>query len=138
MGRQNKREAVTQAVRAYLSLAESRSADECPLDVGSVAIAVGCVRASLYNYGLQAEILAAAERQRERQRLPAKGGLKGQLHQLRTEMAVIEQRNLALLERLNLVEANAVRLNIEPEELYRPLPRPPRQVSQAGRKKRSQ
>lgn len=138
MGRQNKHEAVTKAVRAYLALAESRSADEYPLDMGSVAIAVGCARASLYNYGLQTEILAAAERQRERQQLPAKGGLKGQLRQLRAEMAVMEQRNLALLEQLNLVEANAVRLNIDPEELYRPLPLPSRQVSQAGRKKRAQ
>lgn len=137
MGRQNKREVVTKAVRAHLSLAESRSSDEYPLDVSSVAIAVGCARASLYNYGLQTEILAAAERQRKHQQLPAKGGLKGQLHQLRVEMATMEQRSLALLERLNLVEANAVRLNIDPEELYRPLPLPPRQVSQAGRKKRS-
>jgi hypothetical protein len=136
MGRQYKCEAVTEAVRAYLSLAESRSPDEYPLDVGSVAMAVGCARASLYNYGLQLEILAAAARQRERQQLPANGGLKEQLRQLRAEMAVIQQRNLALLERLNLVEANAARLNIDPEELYRPLPLPPRQVSQAGRKKR--
>lgn len=138
MGRQSKRESVTRAVRAYLVLAITRSPDEYPLDVGSVAIAVGCARASLYNYGLQTEILAAAERQRERQQLPVNGGLKGQLRQLRAEMAIMEQRNLALLERLNLVEANAVRLNIDPEELYRPLPLPPRQVSQAGGKKRSQ
>jgi hypothetical protein len=136
MGRQNKCEAVTASVRAYLSLAESRSSDEYPLDVGSVAIAVDCARASLYNYSLQAEILAAAKRQRENQKLPSNGGLKGQLHQLRAEMAIIQQRNLALLERLNLVEANAARLNIDPEQLYRPLPLPPRQVSQAGRKKR--
>lgn len=138
MGRQSKREAVTKAVRAYLSLAESRLPGEYPLDVGSVATSVGCARASLYNYGLQTDILAAAERQRDRQQLPINGGLKGQLRQLRAEIAVMEQRNLALLERLNLVEANAVRLNIDPEELYRPLPLPPRQVSQAGRKKRGQ
>jgi hypothetical protein len=136
MGRQNKCEAVTASVRAYLSLVESRSSDEYPLDVGSVAMAVGCARASLYNYGLQAEILAAAKRQRENQQLPSNGGLKEQLRQLRAEMAIIQQRNLALLERLNLVEANAARLNIDPEQLYRPLPLPPRQVSQAGRKKR--
>ena len=137
MGRQSKYETVTKAVRAYLALAETRLPDEYPLDVGSVARDVGCARASLYNYGLQGEILAAAKRQRERQQLPSNGGLKGQLRQLRAEMVIMQQRNLALLERLNLVEANAARLNINPEELYRPLPLPPRQVSQAGRKKRS-
>jgi hypothetical protein len=135
MGRPSKREAVTESVRAYLALAETRSPDEYPLDVSSIAMAVGCARASIFNYGLQTEILLAAERQREHQQLPMNGGLKGQLRQLRAEIAIMQQRNLALLERLNLVEANAARLNIDPEELYRPLPLPPRQVSQAGRKR---
>ena len=136
MGRLSKRETVATAVQAYLALAETRSPDDYPLDVGSVAAAVGCVRASLYNYGLQADILAAAQRQQERQQSSPNTGFKGQLSQLKAEMALLEQRNQALLERLNLVEANAARLNIDPEELYRPLLKPPRQVSQAGRRKR--
>ena len=137
MGRKSKRQSVTDDVRTYLALAETRSPDEYPLDVGSVAAAVGCVRASLYNYGLQGDILAAAQRQRERHTAMPGTSLKGLLHQLRTEMTMTEERNRTLLERLNLVEANAARLGIPLDELYQPLLKPPRQVSQAGRRRHS-
>jgi len=137
VGRKSKRQSVTDAARAYLALAEMCSPDEYPLDVGSVAAAVGCVRASLYNYGLQSEILAAAQRQRERHATVPDTSLKGLLRQLRVELVATEARNQALLERLNLVEANAARLGIALEDLYQPLLKPPRHVSQAGRRRHS-
>jgi hypothetical protein len=133
MGRKSKREVVTEVVRTYLAQAEVHSADTHPLDVGSVAAAVGCARSSIYNYGLHNDILAAAQRQRERQPTP-RTGLKGLIHQLRDEITAMETRNLALLERLNLVEANAMRVGIDPEELYRPLLKPPRQTPGTGRR----
>jgi hypothetical protein len=86
---------------------------------------------------LQSNILAAAQRQRERHALTPETSLKGLLRQLRTEMTLTEERNRMLLERLNLVEANAARLGISLEELYQPLLKPPRQVSQAGHGRRS-
>jgi hypothetical protein len=131
MGRKSKRDVVTEAVRDYLAEAEMRSADTHPLDVGSVAAAVGCARSSIYNYGLQDEILAAAQKQCEREQVQPTG-LKGLIQQLRNEIAAMETRNLALLERLNLVEANAVRLGVDPEDLYHPLLKPPRQVPRTG------
>jgi hypothetical protein len=44
-----------------------------------------------------------------------------------------EERNKHLVARLALVEANAARLGIDPEELYRPVMRPMRNVSHAGK-----
>lgn len=132
MGRKSKRDVVAEVVRTYLAEAETHSADTHPLDVGSVAAAVGCARSSIYNYGLHNDILAAAQRQREQiQRIG-----KGLIHQLRDEITAMETRNKALLERLNLVEANAMRLGIDPEELYRSLLKPPRQTPGTGRWKK--
>ena len=131
MGRLSKREQVTAAVNAYLTLAETRSPEEFPLDVGSVAKAAGCVRASLYNYGLQHTILAAAQRQRLHH--PARTSSENVLRQLRAELAACEQRNRALLERLNLIEANALRLGIDVDTLYQPLLKPSRLLPSTGR-----
>lgn len=131
MGRKSRRDTITEAVRAYLAEAETQPTDTHPLDVGRVATAVGCARSSIYNYGLEDAILAASQRQREREQTQPTG-LKGLIHQLRDEIAAMETRNLALLERLNLVEANAVRLGVDPEELYRPLLKPPRQAPRIG------
>ncbi len=131
MGRKSKRDVVTEIVRTYLAEAEIHSPDTHPLDVGSVAATVGCARSSIYNYGLQTDILAAAQRQRQHQQTQ-RTGLKGLIHQLRDAITTMETRNKALLERLNLVEANAMRLGIDPEELYRPLRKLPRQTSGTG------
>lgn len=135
MGRKSKRDSVTAAVQAYLAQAENHAADSHPLDVGSVAAAVGCARSSIYNYGLQDRILAAAQRQQRRQQ-PQATGLKALIHQLRAEIMTMEQRNLALVAQLNLVEANALRLGLDPEELYRPLLKPPRQTPATGGRKK--
>jgi len=135
MGRKSKRDTVTEAVQHYLTEAEAQSPDTHPLDVGSVAAAVGCARSSIYNYGLQNDILMAAQRQREREQTQPTG-LKGLIHQLRDEITAMETRNLALLEQLNLVEANAARLGVDPEELYRPLLKPPRHAPTTGRRRK--
>jgi len=132
MGRQSKRETVTTAVNAYLALAETHSPEEFPLDVSHVAKAVGCVRSSLYNFGLQHAILAAAQRQRLQHPPPA--GNKNLLRQIRTELVASERRNRALLERLNLVEANALRLGIDADALYQPLLKPSRLMPSTRRR----
>lgn len=131
MARPSKRQQVTAAVNDYLAAAETHSPEEFPLDVASVAQAVGCVRASLYNYGLQHSILAAAQRQRLRH--PA--GTDGEVRRLRAELVACEQRNRALLERLNLVEANALRLGIDANALYQPILKPFRLLPSTGRRR---
>lgn len=137
MGRKCKKTEVTDAVRAFLATAVTRTPDEYAIDVKSVAAAVGVSRTSLYKYDLAAEIKAAADRQR------GNGGLSDTIlpqhrlgnvvRQLRQELALAETRNKALLGQINIIEANAARLGVDPEELYRPLAKPVRSVSQAGR-----
>lgn len=137
MGRKCKKTEVTDAVRAFLATAVTLPPDECAIDVKNVAAAVGVSRTSLYKYDLAAEIKAAADRQRGNVGLsdatlpPYRLG--NVVHQLRQELALAEARNKALLGQINIIEANAARLGVDPEELYRPLAKPVRSVSQAGR-----
>lgn len=137
MGRKCKKAEVTNAVRAFLAMAITQPPDEYAIDVKSVDAAVGVSRTSLYKYDLAVEIKAAAGRQREQLGLSGTAlqqrRLSHVVRQLRQELALAEARNKALLGQINIIEANAARLGVDPEELYRPLAKPVRSVSQAGR-----
>lgn len=137
MGCKSKQEEVTRAVRAYLVAGEGRPTEQVQLDVMHVAAAVGVSRTSIYKYGLVEEIRAAARRQRERMGLPAGNGNRHRwretIQKLREELAQAEERNRLLLAQLNLIEANAARLGIDPEELYQPLAKPIRSVARNGK-----
>lgn len=137
MGRNSKQEEATRAVRAYLVAGESQPPEQHQLDVKHVAAAVGVSRTSLYKYGLVEEIRVAARRQRERMGLPAGSGNRHRwretIQKLREELAQTDERNRLLVARLNLIEANAARLGIDPEELYRPLVKPIRSVARNGK-----
>jgi hypothetical protein len=137
MGCKSKQTEVSTAVRAYLLSGESQPPAQCQLDVAHVAAAVGVSRTSIYKYGLVEEIRAAAQRQRERA-----GKLAGNnagdrqretIQRLRQELKQAEERNRLLLVQLILIEANAARLGIDPEELYQSLMKPIRSVSRHGR-----
>jgi hypothetical protein len=137
MGRKCKKGEVTNAVRAFLATAVTQPPDEYAIDVKSVAAAIGVSRTSLYKYDLAVEIKAAAGCQQEQ--LDLSGAARQQrrlsnvVRQLRQELELAEARNKALLGQINIMEANAARLGVDPEELYRPLAKPVRSVSQAGR-----
>jgi hypothetical protein len=131
MGRKSQEATLTSSVTAYLE-AVRRNPAAYRLDVKSVAVALGVSRTSLYKYGLDRMIREARQQQEEMDEEPS-NRLSDVLAQLRQELKVAEQRNKALLTRLNMIEANAARLGIDPEELYRPLPKPMRAVSHAGR-----
>lgn len=139
MGCKSKQEEVTRAVRAYLVAGESQPPEQYQLDVKHVAAAVGVSRTSIYKYGLVEEIRAAARRQRERMGLPAGNGNRHRwretIHKLREELAQADERNRTLVAQLNLIEANAARLGIDPEELYQPLVKPIRSVARNGRER---
>jgi hypothetical protein len=49
------------------------------------------------------------------------------------KISELEHRAKATLALIALVEMNAARLGINPEELYVPVPKPDRRVSRAGR-----
>lgn len=134
MGRKSQEAELTAAVKEHLETAQRDNLGG-QLDVKSVAAALGISRTSIYKYGLDKPIREAQQQQ------VAEGSGKPRrfshmLADLRQELKQTEIRNKALLTRLNLVEANAARLGIDPEELYRPLVKPVRVLSHAGRSKK--
>ena len=136
MGRKSQQAKTTMAVRAYLALGEGQPPEQYRLDVMHVAAAIGVSRTSLYKYGLEGEIRAAAHRQRERMGLDSERSRRHRwqdvVYRLREELQQAEVRNKALVAQLNLVEANAARLGIDPEELFRPLVKPLRTILRHG------
>jgi hypothetical protein len=126
MGRKSKQAEVTGLVHTYLRQGESLAPDQCILDVKHVAQVIGVSRTSLYKYGLADDIRAAAKRQQKYADLTPAAARRSRwrdlIRQLRIELAVAEERNKSLLRYLQLVEANAARLGIDPEVLFVPLP----------------
>ncbi len=92
---------------------------------------------TLYKYRLQEHIRAAANGQQENAeqacKKPSLNSPKERIQKLGAELKLSEERNKHLVARLVLVEANAARLGIDPEELYRPVLKPVRTVSHAGK-----
>jgi hypothetical protein len=136
MPRQSKQEELTRALHAYLSIAEMHTPEEYPLGCRGVAKALSVSPTTLYKYRLQEPIRAAEQRQRERGNLVGKNprlkSSREHIQKLQEEVKQAEARNKHLVARIALVEANAARLGIDPEELYRPVMKPARTVSHAG------
>ena len=137
MPRQSQQEKITTALHAYLATAEKHTPEEYPLDVRSVAKALEVSPTTVYKYQLQEYICIAAQRQQENakqvsKKLPSHSP-KERLQRLGEELKLAESHNKHLVARLALVEANAARLGIDPEELYRPVLKPVRMVSHAGK-----
>lgn len=137
MPRQSQQEELTTALHVYLVTAEKHTPEEYPLDVRSVAKALGVSPTTVYKYRLQEHICAAAQRQQENAKQVSKRpdlhSPKERLQKLGEELKQAEERNKNLVARLALVEANVARLGIDPEELYRPVLKPVRTVSHAGK-----
>ena len=137
MPRQSKQEELTTELHAYLSIAEAHSPEEYPLDCKSVAKALHVSRTTLCKYQLQEYISSAEQRQRKKDKqtskTPQHNTSKERLQRLEETAKKAEERNKHLVARLALVEANAARLGIDPEELYRPVMRPIRTISHAGK-----
>lgn len=125
-----------QRLHDYLAIAEAHTPDETALDVRNVASALGVSPTTLYKYGFNNDVNAAEKRQRENALLsgPAieKRFFEGQLDQLKIELEKERERNKQLVGRIAIIEANAGRLGIDPEELYRAVLKPVRSMSRAG------
>ena len=137
MPRKSQEAALREKVQAYLTLAEGHLPEESPIDVQSIAAALTVSRTTLYKYGLEEQIRVAAARQQKRAQLSGTAveryAYADMIRQLRQDVEHEQERNKQLVERLVLVQANAGRLNVDLEELFRPLPKPNRTVSHAGR-----
>lgn len=131
MGRKSQEAALNHSVQAYLEAARNNPG-AYRLDVKSVAVALGVSRTSLYKYGLDSIIHEARQRRVEAGE-ERSYRMSDVLSELRRQLKLAEERNKALLTQLNTVEGNAARLGIDPEELYRALPKPMRAVAQVGR-----
>ncbi len=136
MPRVSVRDQLQQRLRDYLAVAEAHTPDETALDVRSVAAALGVSPTTLYKYGFNNDVNAAEQRQMENAQLsgPAieKRYFEGQLDQLKTELDKEQERSRQLVGRIAIIEANAGRLGIDPEELYRAILKPVRSMSRAG------
>jgi hypothetical protein len=136
MPRSSVREDLLRRLREYLAVAEAHAAEERPLDVRSVAAALGVSPTTLYKYGFNREINAAEQRQRECSHLSGseieKRSFHDQVHGLSLELEKERERNKTLVARIAIMEANAARLGFDPEEMYKPILKPVRTVSRAG------
>lgn len=136
MGRPPARDSIEPQVRDYCERASTASPEEMPLSFLGMSRRLKINRATLKKY-FSDLILESQRKQkahpnstaRQRRRREFADIVSGKDKTI-TEM---EHRNKALLARLALVEINAARLGINPEELYAPVPKPDRRVSRAGR-----
>lgn len=142
MPRRSQREIVRQKVRDDLAIAEAHSADEYPLDVRSVASRLEISPTTIYKYQLNREINAAEKRRREKVRLTGKmierQAFADRLGDLSEEVEKEREKNKKLVAQIAMIEVNAARLGIDPEELYKTIPKPIRTVSRAGATSRKQ
>jgi hypothetical protein len=130
------REDLLRRLRDHLALAEAHMAEECPLDVRSVAAALGVSPTTLYKYGFNREINAAEQRQRENGHASSKEierrCFRDQVSGLSEELEKERERNKTLVGRIAIMEANAARLGFDAEEMYKPISKPVRTTSRAG------
>jgi hypothetical protein len=136
MPRVNVRDQLHRRLRDHLAIAEAHPPSEMPLDVRSVAAALRVSPTTLYKYGFNDEINAAERRQHEHGLLSGpeieKRFFEGQLDQLKAELEREREKNRQFVARIAVIEANAGRLGIDPEELYRAVLKPVRSMSRAG------
>jgi len=136
MPRSSVREDLLLRLRDHLAVAEAHAAEERPLDVRSVAAALGVSPTTLYKYGFNREINAAEQRQRENGHASGREierrSFSDQVNGLSQELEKERERNRTLVARIAIMEANAARLGFDPEEMYKPILKPVRTVSRAG------
>lgn len=123
---------VTEKVAKYVADAVVLPYGEMPLSTLAVAKSIGHDRRVLKKYGLDVVIAAAdkrAGRDAKRGRDTRRRSLEERVDAATSEVDKLEQQVHSLLARLALIEANAKRMGIDPEELYRPFAPPDRRVA---------
>lgn len=127
---------VRSAVKDYLAAAVSRTPEEVPLNVLTVAKQTGFDRKTLKKYGLHLDVAVAAQVQgrggKESPRQTEQRLHVDALREREREIATLRVRCDGLVARICLAEGNAQRLGIDPVELWKPLAMPNRSVSHAG------
>lgn len=123
---------VKDKVAQYIEKAMASSANAMPLSTLAVSVAVGHDRRVLKKYG-QDLVISAADKKRAKSLRTGvdekRRSIEERLEAAQVENRRVEGQSNALLARLALIEGNAKRLGIDPEELYKPLVPPDRRVS---------
>jgi hypothetical protein len=134
--RKNIREKLKRRLLDHLAIAETQAAGEYPLDVRSVAAVLRISPTTLYKYEFNREINAAEQRQRENAFSTGSAieqdYFKNQIRALTEELEKERERSKHLVGRIPIMEANAARLGIDPEEMHQPILKPVRTTSRAG------
>jgi hypothetical protein len=141
MPRSSKEDEVKEKVLAYLKTAEVGDPSAFPIDVRNVSRRLQYSPTTIYKYHLDDEINASRERQANNNRQAQKV----EKHQREQNRILVltrdleEQQNIdkGLVARIALVEHNAARLGIDPEELFKLMAKPIRSASRAGQRKGS-
>ena len=120
----------------HLAIAETYPPEDRPLDVRSVAAVLRISPTTLYKYGLNRQINAAEQRQRETSFIVGaaieQDYFKGEIRRLSEEVEKERERSKGLVGRIAIMEANAARLGFDPEEMRKPILKPVRTTSRAG------
>lgn len=134
----NKKEQVRRDVADYLAEAVTRSPEEYPITKVKLAKVAGTTRVTLDRHVTNDEILDAIDQQQQNGKLsPAareRRDLAGRIADANARAQAAEESYRRVVAVLNLVEANARLMGIDPERLYRPIPKPLRQSSNAGKR----
>lgn len=134
MPRPGVREDLKRRLMDHLAIAESHSPEEYALDIRSVAAALRTSPTTLYKYGLNREINAAEQRQRENAFITGAAIEQDyfKIRRLTEEVEKERERSKGLVGRIAIMEANAARLGFDPEEMQRAILKPVRTMSRAG------
>jgi hypothetical protein len=112
-----------------------------PINKSVLARVAKTTRVTLNKWVSDEMVRTAQVRQRDNGRLsPAqkeKRTLEDMLAERDRTITTVQEQNRQLLTLTNLVEGNARRLGIDPEELLRALPKPARDSNNGGRRKRA-
>ncbi len=131
MARPSIESTVTEKVAKYIEESVSLPYGEMPLSTLAVAKAIGHDRRVLKKYGLDV-VLSAADRKASRGAKHARDAKRRSLEERigaeKQENEKLARQVNSLLAQLALVEGNAKRLGVDPEELYKPITPPDRRV----------
>jgi hypothetical protein len=119
----SKRDRITGMVEDYIEVALRSDESKYSLNVASVAEYIGCSRTTIYKYDLD-ELIHSAYTSRKQLTATDTQQKEDKLKRLRVELAAIEERNKNLIALVCVMEGNAARLGINPEDLHRPLVKP--------------
>ena len=136
MSRKSIQEHLKRRLLDHLGIAESHTPEEYPLDIRSVAAALRVSPTTLYKYGFNRDINTAAQRQQENTSSTGaaieQDYFKNQIRAVTEELDKERERSKNLVGRIAIMEANAARLGIDPEEMHQPILKPVRTMSRAG------